>query len=452
MIRSLTGLDIFLIACYFLAVLYVGWRSGQKENNEGFLLAERQLNPWTSAATICASKIGAGLFLTYIAYVYIFGISAIWSFFGFTAGYILYYIFARRLKKLADTNQYYTLSDYFFQQYGRLSGFASALALFIVYVIGFAAQLVGGGKVLGQLVGTDYWISLTIMTVVMLIYIFIGGFNAVVQTDVLQYMAIVVLTIIITVFLSFNIGQLQLDNLSFTLNTSLALFLGSVIVPFASADLWQRVYATKGEAQAQRSLLYAMIMYLIFGLILTFLGYMIKSKIVTQEPDLAFVIGFQQLLPTGLIGFSVVILYAAIMSTADTYLFTAASIAIQDFLGKAKNVQEKDKLVYGIRWISLLIGTSSYFVALFFPNLVQIGFLWISLNVAIGVIVVISWLFQKIDDTLLFIGFGMGTVTTLATALFFTNENLIFVSLLTGPIFVLLFFLLRKVGILKNSL
>jgi Na+/proline symporter len=451
MIKSLTALDLFLIGCYFMAVLYIGWRAGQKESSEGFLIANRQLSAWESAATICASKIGAGLFLTYIAFVYLFGLSAIWSFLGTTAGYILYYFFAGRLKKLADENHYYTLSDYFFQQYGRLSGWASAFTLLIIYVLGFAAQLVGGGKILAALTGSSYWISLTIMTVVILTYTTIGGFKAVVKTDVLQYVAIVVLSIVLTVFLIFNVGRFQFNDLSLVPRTSLALFLGAIIIPFASADLWQRVYATKGQSQMKRSLLYAMVMYLAFGFLLTWMGYIIKGVIVTNNPDIALILGFQKLLPAGLMGFSVVIFYAAIMSTADTNLFISASIAVLDFVGQAKNVKDKSQLVNGVRWAGLLIGTGSFLIAVFFPEMVKIGFLWISLNAGLGLMVIISWVFRSVDDFFLFVGMVTGTLVTLIASFFFTDERLIFVSLVTTPLVVALFFLVKKIGVLRSD-
>jgi Na+/proline symporter len=438
MIKSLSLLDIFLIGCYFVVVLYIGYQSGKNESNEGFLLADRELGAWESAATICASKTGAGVFLTYIAFVYMFGISAIWSFIGTTLGYIFFYWFASRLKALADLNQYYTLSDYFLKQFGRLPGFASAFTLLLIYILGFAAQLVGGSKVLATLTGSSYWLSLLIMSTLIISYILFGGFKAVVKTDILQYVAIVLLTVLLAIFLGFNIDNIQFDNLSFKPNIALALFLGSIIVPFSSAELWQRVYATKGQSQAKKSLLYAMIMYLAFGLILTLVGYIIKGVIVTEDTDLALVLGFQQLLPSGLMGFSVVILYAAVMSSADTNLFTSASIVVLDFWSKLSNTNDKSKLVYGIRLASLLIGLSSVLVALLFPEMVKIGFIWLSLNIALGVIVIISWLFKNIDVNKVSVGIIAGTVCVLICTFFFRDQRLIFVALTTGPILVLL--------------
>lgn len=45
--------------------------------------------------------------------IYVFGAGALWIYVGFILGYILFHSMAGRLKDLADTHQFYTMTDYY---------------------------------------------------------------------------------------------------------------------------------------------------------------------------------------------------------------------------------------------------------------------------------------------------------------------------------------------------
>ena len=57
--------------------------------------------------------------------------------------------------------------------------------------------MIAGSTVLSVATGWPYLVSLLIGSVVVLIYLFLGGFNAVVITDIFQYLLMLFITIVI---------------------------------------------------------------------------------------------------------------------------------------------------------------------------------------------------------------------------------------------------------------
>ncbi|HBA44498.1 TPA: hypothetical protein DEG21_00815 [Patescibacteria group bacterium] len=127
----LTTLDYSLIIAYIIIVLMVGLSAGKKETKEEFLIAGRKLNFFTTAVTLFVNKVGAGILLTYSALVYLYGAGAIWFFIGAIFGYFVFYFFAKKIKKMADEKNFYTLADFFFDQKGKLAGFLVSLIVVI---------------------------------------------------------------------------------------------------------------------------------------------------------------------------------------------------------------------------------------------------------------------------------------------------------------------------------
>lgn len=428
---SVTWAAIAALLVYFVAVLGLGLWAGRRQGSEGYLIADRQLGPLASAASICASKTGAGVFLTHIAYVYLYGAAAIWGFVGVTVGYIGFFFFAGRLKQLADAGRFYTLSDYFFSGFGRAPGYASAVSLAVIYMLGLAGQLVGGAKILVLITGASYELGLTVMMGLIILYIVVGGFNAVVRTDALQYTAILVLTAImgVSLFKASDQGLWQSVDWSFKPSVSVALLFGAAMVPFAAADLWQRVYATRDRDQARRSLLYAMIMYISFGVLLTALGLLVKDMLPGSDPDTALILAFQLFLPAALIGAAGVVVYAALMSSADTNLFTAGSVVVQDLMQRLSPTATQEQLVRRLRWVIFVVGLCALLWAIFLPELVRLGFLYLSMYTSVGIVVLLSILLPNtIRSTALGAGLAFSAVAVLTAFSQFSNQNLIWLA------------------------
>jgi len=411
---TLSLLDLILITIYVIIILYLGYRSSKKETSEGFLLSDRNLGVLTNTATIVSSKTGAGLVLTFVALVYLYGTSAMWFFIGAAFGYFIFILFATKLRKKSTEEKFYTLSDYFFHKYGKKVGFISAFVILVVMLLNFIIQLIGGTKVLGSLTGFSFIISLSLISITILIYLVMGGFKAVVKTDIAQFLAIIILAGLLGILL-FSGVKISPSDISFgalPLKITIGFFLFGIILPFASAELWQRVYAAKDVKTIKKSLMFSALFYILIGVLFSIVGLAIKSKVAGIDPDIALIEGFIRLLPAGLIGLGVVTIFAAVMSSADTYLFTTTSILLQDFYSRFKKINDK-KLVTLFRCALIVLMLVGFIIAILLQNIMSTVFIFTGFASVMALTGIASWLVKKVKGKTLTFGMVIGFLGTL---------------------------------------
>jgi len=414
-IGTLTTLDFLLIGAYFLVLILIGLIYSRKQSEEDYLIAERKLGSFSTMMTINATKTGTILML-FVALVYLWGFSAIWFFIGVIAGIFLFIPFALRLRKESD--KYYTLADYFKHKYGKTSAyFASSIT--IIYMFGFlVVNLIAGAKIFVFFTGWPFWTAAIIMIAIVLFYLLLSGYKAVVMTDVLQYFAIVFIMVVLASLL-FNgsfIPTSEWNVFSAGLLDVIGFFIVGLLVPFASPELWQRIYSAKGRKEVKSGLLWSLVPYAIVAFLLSLIALTVKALFPNIDPDLALIHGFANLLPPGILGLSVVLLFGAIMSTMDTYIYTAASSIVQDFFN-----WDKQKTVKNIRKVIFLISLIALAIAISIQSIITGTFIFIALVMVLAVPVIATWIKKDIKQRTLLFGFIIG----LSISVLFTIYNLI---------------------------
>ena len=349
---NLTSLDFILIIVYFIILILIGYLSSRKQNEEDFLIAERKLSAISTMATINASKTGS-ILMIFVALVYVWGFAAIWYFIGTVVGMLVFIPFALKLKENSK-QRFYTLADYFKYNYGKkVALLASLMTIFITF--GFLVMnLIAGTKIFVFFTDWPFGLCSCIMIFIVLIYVLMGGFKAVVRTDIIQYIIIIFLLILLT-FILFNGSLIPVSEWNFfkmDISLIIGFFVIGILYPFATADLWQRVYASKNKKTLKKGIILAALVYAGFAFLLGLVALTIKARFPEIDPDLALIYGFNHLLPRGLLGLSVVLLFAAIMSTIDTDIFTGSSIIVQDFFNWNKQRTIKNLLVPIYNWPS----------------------------------------------------------------------------------------------------
>jgi len=232
---QLTTFDFILIFAYFAILILVGYFSSRKQNEEDFLIAERKLGSFSTMATLNASKTGT-ILMIFVAMVYLWGFSAIWYFIGAGTGLLIFLPFALKLKEKSKT--YYTLADYFKHNYGKTAAiFASLLGIFLMF--GYMVLcLIAGAKIFMFFTSWSFWICAIIMVFIVLAYLLMGGFKAVVRTDIIQYIAIVGLFLLLTIMIfdSFTIPVTEWDLFGLDTLKRLGFYIKVNISHFASQE------------------------------------------------------------------------------------------------------------------------------------------------------------------------------------------------------------------------
>lgn len=438
---SLSILDIILIAVYFVVLLLIGYFTSRKQKEEDYLIAERKLGPWSTMATMNASKTGS-ILMIFVALTFLWGFSAIWYFIGVIAGALLFIPFAMKLKEEAQ-GRYYTLADYFKHNYGNKVAFLASVVS-ILLMVGLAVlNIIAGAKIFAFFTGWPFIVCVILMTFIILLYLLLGGFKAVVKTDIFQYIAMVFLMLLMALLL-FNgsiIPSSDWNLFSTNIATVIGFFLVGVMFPFASPDMWQRVYSSKGKKELKNGILLSVGIYAIFAFLLALIALTIKAKFPSVDPDMALIHGFANLLPAGLVGLAIILLFSAIMSSVDTYIFTASSSAIQDFFHG-----EKKRIVSLIRKALFVFTLLGAVIAIAIQNLVISGYIFAAFYSIIAIPTIATWIRKKIKPLSLILGFLFGLIITVLLLIFSLSKGEI------SPSIVLIAIASTIVGLLLGGL
>lgn len=395
----LTIVDYIFIALYFIVILFVGFWTGHKQEKEDYLIANRKLKSLEATSTIFSSRIGAAILITYTALVYLYGLGAYWYFIGSVLGLFVFYFFGKKLKSMGDEHKFYTLPDYFFFLKGKTAGYLSATVVIIIMLGWVVLNFTAGAKLVQEYTPIGYNFSVILIGTIILLYLVAGGFSAVVKTDIIQTIGIFLLFVLmiyllITVKVKPKIILSDLFNIP--TREIINFFLAGFFIPMASPELWQRIYAIKDQKHYKRSIFLSSVFYIIIGFILLLIGMIIRVEIPSIDPDTALIVGFSKLLPIGLAGLSVVIIYSAVSSSADTYLFTMASSVTQDFLERS-GLLKKEKLFKMMKVVMTLLMILGVSMALVLRDIVDTTFFFVSLTMSLGFLILVLWIFPKLN-------------------------------------------------------
>ena len=413
-------LTIIFFLIYIAIVVAIGIISARKESEDGFMIAERKVEGVQVAATMSAGFFDGATLSIYVAFLYLYGFSAIWLFVGIALGFLFVRKYAHKIKQKADELKVYTMPEYFFKILGKKNGLMFSFFLVLQFFLLLIVNLVISGKVLSAIFPIPYFVAVIIGGFIVLTYLLLAGFKAVVRTDFFQMIIMFVMSLSVGIFLfgktnipvsEFNLGTMGLGNIiGFLILTGF----GIMVAP----DLWQRIFATKDERNLKRGLGYSAVILLVLGIVISVVGLATKQLFPNIVPEDALVTGFSHLLPFGLKEFGMVLLYAVALSSSDTVTFVVSSIFTRDLKNYSKKYSEESmkKLT---RFFMVFFIAIAVIIGIFYQNILALGFSLASLNLALFPIVFGS-LYWKLKEKAVFWSLILGFISI--AILFVANQ------------------------------
>jgi SSS family solute:Na+ symporter len=406
-------LDIILVFAYLLVCLIIGFFSSRRETTSEFLIAGRKLSLWRFVSTYVASAIGGGTLIAYSAFIYKFGISAAWGFVGYCGMIALFTFYARKIRTMGHKENWHTLPDFFYARHGHMVGITVSTLILLTSLLLLIGQLIAGAMVLCVATGWPYFLSLLLGTIVVIIYLLLGGFNAVVITDIFQYILMIFLTLVIgislTIGTTFVPSQLDLVGAGGSITFGLVLF-GAVAVVI-SPEVWQRVYAAKDDKTIRWGMPISAFFIALIAAGLTLIVMVTRVEFPGIMPEESMAYGLVYLLPLVVRGFGLVLLFATIMSSADTWIFALSTIVSKNIVRHHEKFKRQDfkKTTQGaIFGVTLFVG----FVAYVFPNIIKVYTLIANVifSLAPATIASFHW---KLNSKAILLSIGAGVATLL---------------------------------------
>ena len=184
MTQSVPGIvAVALVSVVTLAIGAYGWRFSRTTSD--FLVASRSVGPGWNASAIGGEYLSAGSFLGVAGLVLAFGTDMLWYPIGWTGGYlVMLALVAAPLRRSGA----YTVPDFAEARLESLQvrRFTALLvvALGSLYLI---PQFHGAGLALGIVAGTDPWVGATVVGVVVLANVLLGGMRSITFVQAFQY-------------------------------------------------------------------------------------------------------------------------------------------------------------------------------------------------------------------------------------------------------------------------
>lgn len=432
---------------YTAAIITIGLYSSRrrKKTKEDFVLANRELGPWTSALSASASAESGWVMLGLVGEAYLFGMSAFWIVPGIAVGYLFnWFVIAERLRKKSLNLNAVTLPQYIDSHFGGGSIWIKLIAIIIITaaMLGYvAAQMNAAGKAFDAVFHLPYWLGVLIGAVVIMAYTITGGFRAICWTDIIQssfmFVALIAMPIILLSRLggwdSFIEGVRAIDAEAVATDsiilsvaggkTGMAAFgfiiglLGIGLGYPGQPHILSRFMAVKDKKSVKRGGAIA-----ISWMVLVYLGailFGVMAKVyfgIMDDPEQALPRAVGEFLPPVIGGFVIAAIVSAICSTADSQLIVVSSTISRDVFpmfgstgNSLKRIQNTDRIVL------ILLALISVFFALT-KNRVIFEFVlysWSILGAAFGPLVILSLLWKGTTRSGAIAGMLTGSIVTI---------------------------------------
>lgn len=368
-------LPIFLLVGFLLLTLAVSL-AGRPWTQE-FFQGGRRARTGAVAASLLATCIGASGTVGIVGRAYRVGWSAFLWFGSGSLGLILLgWVFARRMRAPEGVR---TLPAWLGQAYGRPARRLAAVLIAILWTGIVAAQWIPAGRIVGNLTGMPYAASVLTIGMLVAAYTALGGQNSVLRTDALQLAFIMAAVLLPHVFLSLNSPV----PLSFPTPVSLLVTDGGVSVYEALAlvvvvggmyvvgpDLCSRVLVAHSDRDARRGAVTAGLCLLPLSLLVVMLGvriHLLESALPSDTAPYTWLLHDSGILPAYAALLVDLGLLAALFSSADTCLLTAATVVQLDLLGDDTPAAQRNG-----RWLVLLFAAAGVLIATEFRDIIRV--------------------------------------------------------------------------------
>lgn len=369
---TLHPVDVGIVILYFIGMIVFGLVLSRRIHNadDYFLAGRHMLWPFIGLS-LFASNISSTTLVGLSGEAYATGIS-IYNYEWMAA--VILVVFAVFFLPVLLRRRTYTMPEFLAGRFdGRIRFYFSGLTLFLSIVVETAGSLFAGALVL-QLVfpALPLWQTMTVLAVIAGIYTLAGGLAAVMFTDAIQALLLLLGSVVITVLAFNQIGgisevfsQIEPDKLSLIrpLDDPTMPWLGLLTgVPLLGFYYWatnqaivQRVLAAKNVEHGRLGALFAGALKLSPLLIMVLPG---SAAILLypelERSDLVYPTLMFDLLPVGLLGLVLAGFIAAIMSQIDSALNSASTLVTMDFVRKFKPDLNSRQLMRIGRMVMLL--------------------------------------------------------------------------------------------------
>lgn len=365
---KLEWIDITIFTVYIIGIVLLGLYASKRASTSkrDYFLAGDKLSWWMIGGSIIAANISSHHLVGAMGAAYSRGFVAItleWGaiLIGFNALLWVFLPFYIR-------NGFYTVPEYLEKRYGNATRVLYAILILFTYVfVEIGAVLYLGGLSLHALFGIPILHSIFGMAILTGVYTVLGGLRAVIWTEMVQLVILVLGGVVLT-FATINAAggfQAVVDSSqdwkmfypASDPDFPWTMYLGgllciSIFYCATNQFIVQRVLAAKNEWHGKMGVIFGNYLKFFVPLIITIPALVAPTFLPPlDQPDLLFATLVETLLPKGLIGLVMAGLISAIMSHISGAINSCTTILTVDVYSQYinKNASDKEAVRFGKR-------------------------------------------------------------------------------------------------------
>ena len=368
----------WIILTLFSALwIALGWFWGRRAKQlDEFMLAGRNVGLSLATATAMATWVTSNTTMAAPQLTLQLGI---WGMVGYSLGsigLILFAPLAKRIRQLMPTS--YTSGDFVRMRYGKFT-WRVFLAISLFYGFGWLISMgMAGGVLINALTGIPYGFGMTVIVSICVIYTLLGGLRAVIGTDYIQTILILVGIIILAWLAIAEVGfekihasvleqRPELLNLLFPaaimfLFNNLLFGVGEI---FHSNVWWSRAFAFR-EGVGMPAYTIAGIMWLPIPIVAGFIALATPAmNLNVPAADMVGPMVAAKLLGVGGAILVFIVVFSALASSLDSLLAATSDLITQDiYRGHIRPQASNEELRVAAKIIILLLGILTWSLCL----------------------------------------------------------------------------------------
>ncbi|MFO8007257.1 MAG: sodium:solute symporter family protein [Candidatus Brocadiia bacterium] len=182
--------EILVVVVYLMAVGYLGYRGWRRTQTAAdYLVAGRSIHPFVMALSYGATFISTSAIVGFGGVAGLFGMSLLWlTFLNIFVGIFIAFVFlGGPTRKMGHHLDAHTFPELLGRRYNsKFIQVFAGLIIFLFIPLYSAAVLIGGCEFIATKLGIDYNVALFVFSVIIAVYVVVGGLKGVMYTDALQ--------------------------------------------------------------------------------------------------------------------------------------------------------------------------------------------------------------------------------------------------------------------------
>jgi Na+/proline symporter len=339
-------LDWIVIAMYFVIITAIGLIVGYRVRQTGeYFLGGRRFGPWLMMGQSFGVGTHAEMPVALAGAVYSVGASAIWYQWKNLFITPFYWLMAPVFRRIRRT----TMAEFTEDRYGSWMAAIYIVFALCFFIINTGSMLKGAGKVISQATGGGVGVNeiVVAMTVMFMLYSFVGGLIAAAWTDLFQGFLIIALSFML-IPLGFQVVggldgmQASLEPFRFSLATPSGigpwviamLTVNGLVGIMAQPHMLAAVGTGRDERTCRVGMLYGNMIKRVCTVGWALVGLIVAAMIAQGhgnaaalgDPENAFGFACRQLLFPGALGLMIASILAANMSTCSAFLVDSGAL------------------------------------------------------------------------------------------------------------------------------